>query len=329
MGSGATVPPLRIGVMGCASVAVRNTLPAIGRVAGTEVAAIASRTLTRAEDLAVRFGGEPVEGYERLLDHPGVDAIYVALPTGLHVEWALRALRAGKHVLVEKPLATRLAEAEQLVAAAREHGRCLMENFMFLHHSQHATVRELIERGRIGEPRVFAGAFGIPPLDPGDVRYRADLGGGALADVGVYPLRAARLFLGEEFAVLGALLRVDRDRGVDLEGSALLATPAGVSAQITFGFRSSYRSMYSIWGSEGHIELERAFTPPPYHRPALRVVSQDRVEEITLPADDQFANVLRAFARSAARGESTGTGSLLRHAELVETIHRQAARRPA
>jgi NDP-hexose-3-ketoreductase len=319
---------LRIGVMGCANVAGRHTLPAIGRVAGVEVTAIASRDRDKAGAFAERFGGEPVEGYERLLGRPDVDAVYIALPTGLHHEWALRALHAGKHVLVEKPLTTGLAEATELVTTARKRGLWLMENFMFLHHSQHAAVRELVEQGRIGEPRAFTGVFGIPPLDASDVRYRADLGGGALLDVGVYPVRAARLFLGEELSVLGSVLRTDPESGVDLEGGALLCTPEGVPAQLTFGFRSSYRSMYALWGSTGHIELERAFTPPPAFTPTLRVVWQNHVEEISLPPDDQFANLVRAFARSVRDDVSFDAYGerLLRHAAIVEEIQGQALR---
>jgi NDP-hexose-3-ketoreductase len=320
--------PLRIGVLGCASVAARHMLPAIGRAAEAEVAALASRDLRKAEEFAGRFGGEPVEGYQRLLDDSTVDAVYIPLPTGLHYEWGLRALHAGKHVLMEKPLTTGLAEATELVATASERGLWLMENFMFLHHSQHAAVRRLIDEGRIGELRAFTGVFGIPPLAAGDVRYRPDLGGGAMLDVGVYPVRAARLFLGEDLSVLGSALRMDRDSGVNLEGCALLCTPEGVPAQLTFGFRSSYRSMYSIWGSAGRISLERAFTPTPTLNPTVRVVWQDHTEEIILPPDDQFVNLVRAFAYAVRGGESFDPygEQLLRHAALVEEIQNRARR---
>nr|UPI48945.1 3-Kktoreductase [Micromonospora sp.] len=322
---------VRIGVLGCAAIAGRNVLPAMSRVAEVEITAVASRDGAKAAGFAERFGGTPVEGYDALLGRSDVDAVYVAVPTGLHHRWALRALEAGKHVLVEKPLTTSLDEASGLVAEAARSGLWLMDDFMFRHHSQHTAVRELIDGGRIGEVRSFTSAFGVPPLDPSDVRYRADLGGGALLDVGVYPVQAALMFLGEELSVAGSVLRVDEDRGVDLEGAALLCTSEGVPAHLSFGFRSSYRSMYEIWGSEGRITLERAFTPPPALSPTLRVVRQDHAEEITLRPDDQFAGLVRAFARAVRDGAAFGPYGerLLRHAALVDGIRDRAHRRPA
>ena len=322
----ATQPPLRIGALGCGEVARRHMLPAVGRVADARLVAVASRDRAKAERFARDFGGEPVEGYAPLLERPDVDAVYIALPTGLHHEWALRALDAGKHVLVEKPLAATLAEAEDLVSAAAEHDRWLMDGFMFLHHSQHRTVRRLIDEGAIGEPRQFSSEFGIPPRDPHDVRYRADLGGGALLDVGVYTVRAAMLFLGPELSVAGATLGRNPALGVDLGGTALLCSADGITAQLSFSFRSSYRSMYAVWGSEGRIVLQRAFTPPPTFKPTVRVERPGGVEDIALPADDQFANLVRAFARSALhRADFAPHGeTLLRHMALVEEIRNRA-----
>ncbi|TYB45401.1 Gfo/Idh/MocA family protein [Actinomadura chibensis] len=322
---------LRIGVLGCAAIAGRKVLPAMARVEDVAITALASRDAAKAAEFAGRFGGAPVTGYANLLDRPDVDAVYVAVPTGLHHRWALRALEAGKHVLVEKPLTATLDEAAELVAEAKRAGLWLMDDFMFRHHSQHTAVRRLVESGRIGEVRSFASAFGIPPLDPSDVRYQAELGGGALLDVGVYPVQAALMFLGEELSVAGSVLRVDHDLGVDLEGAALLHTPGGVPAHLSFGFRSSYRSMYEIWGSEGRIVLERAFTPPPTLNPTLRVVRQDHAEEITLPPDDQFAQLVRAFARAVRDGAvfDPYADRLLRHAALVDDIRSRARRGPA
>ncbi len=322
----ATGTPLRIGVLGCGDIARRHTIPAIGRVAQAQLAAIASRDRAKAERFTQEFGGEPVEGYDRLLERPDVDAVYIAVPTGLHHEWARRALDAGKHVLVEKPLATCLAEAEDLVSAAVKADRWLMDGFMFLHHGQHAAVRKLISDGTIGRPRLFTSDFGIPPRDAGDVRYRADLGGGALLDVGVYTVRAAQLFLGEELSVVGSTLLRDPELGIDVGGSVLLCAPDGVFAQLSFSFQSSYRSMYAIWGSEGRMSLQRAYTPPRTFQPTLRVTRQSGVEDISLPVDDQFANLVRAFTRSVQGKEAflPYGETLLRHMGLIEEIQNRA-----
>jgi dTDP-3,4-didehydro-2,6-dideoxy-alpha-D-glucose 3-reductase len=322
--------PVRLGVLGCADVALRRMLPALRDVPSVRPVAIASRDGDRARSVAGRYGCAAVEGYEALLDRPDVDAVYLPLPTGLHAEWTARALRAGKHVLAEKPLTTTCSEASALVALARSRGLVLMENTLFLHHSQHRTVRDLISRGTIGEPRVFSGAFGFPPRPPTDIRYRPELGGGALLDAGGYPLRAASYFLGPDLTVVGACLRTEPDRGVDVAGSALLATPEAATADISFGFDHGYRSTYAVWGSAGRIVVDRAFTPPETWRPVVRVERQDHVEELTLPADHQFANAARAFARAVteprnAELSETFGESILRQAALIDAI-RSAAR---
>ena len=199
--------PLRLGVLGCASIAWRRTLPALAAQPRLRLAAVASRDPAKAGRFAERFGGEPVVGYERLLERDDVDAVYVPLPAALHAPWVERALRAGKHVLAEKPLATRCSDARRLVALADELGLVLAENFMFTLHSQHVQVRKLIGDGVIGEPRMLTAAFAIPALPPDDMRYLSEVGGGALVDVGGYPLRTASMLLGDRLEVVGTTLR--------------------------------------------------------------------------------------------------------------------------
>ncbi|MEV0155423.1 Gfo/Idh/MocA family oxidoreductase [Micromonospora sp. NPDC050686] len=319
---------VRVGVLGCASIALRRTLPALVEAEGIELTAVASRDPAKARDVARRFGCAAGGGYDSLLERPDVDAVYVPLPTGLHAEWVGRALAAGKHVLSEKPLTVDPDTAQDLVDQAAKAGLWLMENFTFLHHSQHETVRRLVADGRVGTPRVFTARFGIPPLAPSDVRYRPDLGGGALLDVGVYPIRAAQLLLGAELQVVGAARRLDPARGVDVGGHALLCTPSGVTAELSFGFAHAYRSGYSLWGDRGRLTLDRAFTPPPTWQPVVRIDSQDRAEELTLPADHQFRNTLEVFARSILRKADFGPQgeAILRQARLVDQVRSSAQR---
>jgi len=323
-----TASPVRMGVLSCADIAWRRTLPAMTEAPAVRPVAVASRDAAKAETFARRFGCDAVTGYGNLLERPDVEAVYVPLPTGLRAEWVDRALRAGKHVLAEKPLSTSRAEAEALLALAEERDLLLVENLVFPHHSQHEEVRRLLDDGTIGRLRSFSGDFGIPPRDPGDFRYRPELGGGALFEVGVYPIRAARLFLGDDIEVCGAFLRYDAASGVDVEGSALLCSPEGVTAQIRFGFEHSYRSSYALWGSEGSILLDRAYTPPDSMRPVVRIERQDLLQERTLAADRQFVNILESFARSVRQGggQAEHTGPTLAQAQLVDTIRERARR---
>ncbi|MFJ7773365.1 Gfo/Idh/MocA family protein [Streptomyces sp. NPDC097107] len=316
--------PVRIGVLGCADIARRRMLPAMAAADGLEVAAVASRDAERARELAERFAARPVHGYAALLERDDVDAVYVPLPAALHAEWTEAALRAGKHVLAEKPLTTDPDTTARLVELAERSGLALMENVMFVHHSQHEAVRTLVAEGAVGEPRAFHAMFAIPGLPDDDIRHRADLGGGALWDTGVYPVRAALHFLGDGLRVVGATLNSGPGRTVDTAGTALLTGPEGVGAQLTFGLAHAYRSTYEIWGSEGRITVDRAFTPPADLVPRVRLERRTGVQEIPLPADDQVARTVAAFVE-AVRAGAAPDPVILRQAALVRAVREHAA----
>ncbi|WP_432969492.1 Gfo/Idh/MocA family protein [Dactylosporangium sp. CA-233914] len=317
---------VRLGVLGCADIARRRTLPAATTVGGLAVTAIASRDAGKARRYCAEFGGSPVHGYDALLTREDVDAVYVPLPPLLHREWVEKALRAGKHVLAEKPLTTTAADAAELFRLAEQRRLVLMENYMFLHHAQHEHVRDLLSRGVIGDVREFCCTFTIPPKPPGDIRHDPRTGGGALLDIGGYPIRAAVHFLPEPLTVLGAVLRENAGTGVVTGGSVLLSTEHGVAAQLTFGMEHSYICGYEFRGSTGRLRLDRAFTPPPHLRPVVHIETGGAAQTITLPADDQFANVLTAFAAAVRLGSAPPhwrAGSI-RQAALVDEVVRVA-----
>lgn len=327
MMSVSTTGRLRMGVMGCADIAWRRTIPAMLSDSAVDIVAIASRDRRRATEFTARFGGDPLEGYDTLLDRSDVDAVYIPLPARLHAEWIGRTLEAGKHVLAEKPLTDSYADTSRLIGLAQSRRLVLLENFMFLYHSQHATVRKLLADGVIGELRGFSSAFTIPPKPEGDIRNQRDVGGGAFVDFGGYPVRAALHFLGSDLRIVGAVFRRDRESGVVVSGHALLCTPQGIGAHLTFGMEHSYRNWYSLSGSTGRILLDRVFTPPETHHPVLRIERQDHREELVLPTDHQFANVVRAFACAVldgggdVRAQQEGT---LQQAALIDEIQRTA-----
>jgi dTDP-3,4-didehydro-2,6-dideoxy-alpha-D-glucose 3-reductase len=318
--------PVRIGLLGCADIARRRTLPVILAEPAAELVAVAARDTNKAAVFAKEFGGEVVPGYQALLDWPDIDAVYVPLPAGLHREWIMRALDAGKHALVEKPLTTRYDDTAEVLALARTRGLTLMENLTFLRHGLHSAVADLVDAGEIGELRTVHGVFGFPPLDPRDIRYRKDLGGGALLDAAMYPLSAARIFLGPDLEVVAATLTEDPERGVDVAGSALLCSPDGRTAQIEFGFQHAYRCEYTLWGSLGSIFVDRAFTPPPTWRPTVRLTRRDETRELVLPPEDQFATTLREFVTAVRTGRETAdrAAQIRTLARLVDEVRDRA-----
>jgi predicted dehydrogenase len=316
---------VRMGVMGCADIALRRMLPAMAAAPEVEIAAVASRDIARARAVSARYGAAPVHGYAELLRRPDVDAVYLPLPAALHAEWTEAALRADKHVLAEKPLTTDPVRTRELLALARARGLALLENVMFVHHPQHTAVQKLLADGAIGRLRSFQAAFTVPARPAGDIRYRADLGGGALWDTGVYPVRAAQLFLGDGLTVVGAVLTKGPGRSVDTAGAALLRSPGGVTAQLHFGLDHGYRSAYELCGTEGRLTVDRAFTPPAGHRPVLRLERRTGVEHVELPPADQVTATVTEFTRAVAEGRPADPDAVLAQAALLDAVRRRAA----
>jgi predicted dehydrogenase len=315
--------PLRFGILGCAEFALRRMIPAIAATPGCEVAGVASRRLDAATEVAQVFGCRPFHGYQRLLDDDGIDAVYVPLPSALTPRWAEATLRAGKHVLAEKPLASDAATAAWLLALAERGGLALTENILFLHHEQHGAVRSLIAHGAIGDVRWFDAGFAIPRVPPADIRLRADLGGGALSDTGVYPLRVASYFLGAGLTVAGATCVPDPS-GVDIAGAVLLRAPNGVGVTAMFGLDHAYRNQYTVWGSAGRIVVDRAFTPAADQSPDVLLHRGSDVERIDLPARDQAVAAVAAFADAARAGRSPDPDDVWEQARLRDAVRAEA-----
>ncbi|MFC9480311.1 Gfo/Idh/MocA family protein [Streptomyces griseus] len=316
--------PLRIGVLGCAGIARRRMLPAFRACPGTELVAVASRDRLRSRETAAEAKCEAVHGYAELLARTDIDAVYLPLPAALHERWARAALEAGKHVLGEKPLTTDPAATARLAALAAASGLALRENVMFVHHPQHAAVAQLVADGAIGDVRSFRAEFTVPRLPDDDIRYDPALGGGALFDTGVYPVRAALHFLGDGLELVGAVLTHGvPHRSVDTAGVALLRDAAGTGVQLTFGLDHGYRSRYEILGSAGAITVDRAFTPPAGARPLVRWERGTGAEQLDLPAHDQVLASVAEFAEAARTGAPPDP-VLFRQADLLARIRADA-----
>ena len=239
----------------------RAVIPPIRASGRSELAAVASRERGPAEAYAREWNIPRAHGsYEALLADPEVDAIYIGLPNSLHVEWAVRCAEAGKHVLCEKPLALTVAEVERMILAARRNNVALAEAFMYRHHPQTFQVREMIEQGLIGPVRTLNGAFAYYNSKPADVRWDPALGGGALWDVGCYPVSYARTVLGEEPNEVAGW-QVATERGVDHTFVGVLRFPSGALATFDCGFRSASRQFMEIVGEGGSIRVPVPFKP--------------------------------------------------------------------
>lgn len=289
---------IRIGVMGCANIAVRSVIPALLASKQFDLVAVASRTAEKAEAIATSFGCEALQGYASLLAREDIDAVYVPLPTGLHEEWILKSLEADKHVFTEKSLAVDLASTSRLLAASRSRERVLMEDFMYRHHSQHQFVWDHLKRETIGQLRLLRASFGFPPLDRGNFRYKKDLGGGVILDAAAYTVNLAMWILGTDLEVASSDIFVDRSDAVSLYGAASLRSAStGLTAQVAFGFANFYQCNYELWGSKGLLYCERAFTAPPGFTPRVRIATAGESTEYALAPDNHFVNICNEFAR--------------------------------
>ncbi|HYD99857.1 MAG TPA: Gfo/Idh/MocA family oxidoreductase [Alphaproteobacteria bacterium] len=300
--------PVRWGILGTARIATEKVIPGLRRTETAEVVAIASRGAAKAEAAARRLGIPAAHAsYEALLADPAVEAVYIPLPNEQHVPWAIRAAEAGKHVLCEKPLALTAAEAGSLIAARDRTGMLILEAFMVRQHPQWLRVRELVRGGRIGRLHAIACAFGYHNDDPDDIRNSLRHGGGALYDIGCYPVMLSRWLFGAEPARVAALVERDPAGGTDILTSALMAFPGGGQASFTVSTRMVPYQRLQLFGSAGRIELLIPFNAPP-DRPCRILIDEggahgdaSAVAE-DLPVADQYALQGAEFARLLRSG---------------------------
>ena len=252
---------VRWGIVGTAKIARTLFLPSL-REAGGEPAAVAARDRDRAVQWAAANGvTRAVAGYQNLIEDPEVDALYIPLPNALHGEWTIRALRAGKAVLCEKPLTGTVAQTEQVLAVARETATPLWEAFAFPFHDQMARLRTLLAEGTIGDLQEIQSDFHFLMSDQDtNVRMSTVLAGGALLDVGCYPVRLARDLFGAENESAWARAEYDAG-GVDLATWGCLNFPGGRHLYLSCGFARSGETFSRLLGTGGQINITNPFHP--------------------------------------------------------------------
>ena len=297
-------------------------LPGAEASPDVDLVALASRDAGRAEAYARERGIERSYGsYDELLADPDVEAVYVSLPNSMHVEWSIRALVAGKHVLCEKPLSRHPDDVERAFDAADRNGRILMEAFMYRHNPQTKRLVELLEGGAIGRLRLVRAAFSFPLRDATDVRLNSELEGGALMDVGCYCVSGSRLLAGEPEVVYGQ--QEAASSGVDELFAGTLRFPGGVLAEIDCGLVLPERDELEAIGEEGSIFLD-----DPWHSrsPALELRREEGTEKIELEPEDSYRLQLENMS-AAVRGRAQpllGRADALGQARVIEALYRSA-----
>ena len=307
---------MRLGLMSTANIneALLGAAPD-----GVEIAAVASRDASRAQAYAHEHGIARAHGsYEELLDDGELDAVYISLPNGMHHEWTLKAIDAGKHVLVEKPYSRRAAEAEEAWDAAGRAGVIVMEAFMWRHHPQAAAALSLVEQGKIGRLREIRTTFSFPLFDHENVRMAADLDGGALMDVGCYCISGSRLLAGEPERVFGEQVVGPTDVDVDFYG--VMRFPNDVVAVFDASFTLPKRQRLEAVGEEGTLVIEAPWRSDW----GGRVLVND--EPVAVPAANPYelelTNLAAAIAGDAE--QLLGRDDAVAQARVIEALYRSA-----
>ena len=359
---------MRIGILSGSDIARRRFIPALIKSGVFEFSGIGSaddgerRAVTgtgsevspgkraKTMELCDQYGVKFYDSYHGLLSDEAIDAVYISLPPALHHHWCMEALRAGKHVLVEKPAATTRKDCWEMTALAGEKKLAVVENYGFLYHKQMDTIKHLIRSDEIGSIRLIRAAFGFPRRREDDFRYSRVMGGGALLDCGGYTLRLAMELLGAGMEVRDAVLMPLSGHDVDGHGyitaisgksqdngrgdvlapdedgeyqeAAYMAAaedegdaPEGAAAQLSFGMDNQYKCELEIWGSRGTIFTDRIFTAPPELETKVLLTKGLDKKEIISGSDDQFLKIIRVFESCIADDDlRTGMyGQMLRH----------------
>lgn len=298
--------PVRWGVLGAAKFAREHMAPAIHAAEGAELAALATSDAAKAEGFRAFCPGIAVhQSYEGLLADPSIDAVYVPLPNHMHVEWTLKTLAAGKHVLTEKPIALKAREIDQIIAARDRTGLLAAEAYMIVHHPQWQRAKEWVEAGEIGDLVHADVAFSFNLTDAANIRNKPETGGGSLRDIGVYTFGCTRFVTGAEPVDISA--RVRRENGIDsfAQVAAIMEGPRG---RFTYGSMTSMR-MYNrqtatFQGTKGMIRLDGGpfnanvndLAAVELHRDGNRVI-RDR-----FPTANHYKLQVEAFGRTVRSG---------------------------
>jgi predicted dehydrogenase len=294
---------IRWGILGTARVATNRVLPGMRQCHLAEAVAIASRSLEKSRAAAEMSGIARAFGsYEELLADPEVEAVYIPLPNHLHVPWSIKAARAGKHVLCEKPIGLSAAEVDELIRVRDETGSKIGEAFMVRTHPRWLRVRELVRSGRIGRLRAISGYFTFPLGDVKNVRYAAEWGGGALMDIGCYQIHLSRMLFEEEPRRVAAVIDAHREKRVDLLTSMLLEFPSG-HGSFTCGFEVGFAQRMTLLGTRGRIDVDLPVAAPDSRPTCIQIDDGSGpfgagTETEEFPACNQYAIHIDTFSRA-------------------------------
>jgi predicted dehydrogenase len=296
-------PGLNWGIMSTARIAEKAVIPAIRTVKNNQVVAIASRDLARATSFAAKLEIPKAHGsYQDLLNDRDVQAVYIPLPNSEHKEWTIKALEAGKHVLVEKSFALSADDAQEMVSSALEHGLILMENFMYRYSSRFDKVMEMVRKGELGKLKLIQSSFSWNLTNPDDIRLSANLGGGSLLDLGTYCVNIQRQLAGREPVAVSCRF-YQGNTTVDLQAAGSLYFGDQLESQFFCSFAAAGQQYTRIVGTEGVLELPHSFNNGGEKTEAI-LTKGNETKRLSFKTENDYKSLLEHFYQVVISRES-------------------------
>lgn len=302
---------VRWGVLGCSGIGKSRTIPGLLACSNAELYAIAGRNEEKLKAYAEPFAPKKLyTDYQALLDDENVDAVYLPLPNGVHMEWVVKAAKAGKHILCEKPMALTEAQVKEMFAAAKEHGVLLEEAYAFRHAQLVEKVKEIVDSGAIGKIRYLESKHSTFDTNRQGIRYQKGNGGGAVYDVTCYNVSLASFLLGKDPEDMHVYCGFDKETGVDTSDAVLLRYEEGVSAMLYAGLDAYPRGCFSILGETGRIDVDHKFNSRGLchvrvgknARPQNAEYVDEIITDYTVWVDDNYQMEIQKFSDAVLNG---------------------------
>lgn len=318
---------VRLGVLSTAKIGREKVIPALQKSQYCSVDAICSRELEQAQNTATLLNIKKAYGsYEELLSDREIDAVYIPLPNHLHVEWAIKAMKAGKHVLCEKPIGLSSSDASKLLKASLSYPHLkVMEAFMYRYHPQWVYAKSLVDEKKIGELKTVQSFFTYYNIDPKNIRNRIEVGGGAMMDIGCYCVSLSRFLFGEEPRNVLGLVERDPVMQTDRMSSGILNFSTG-HATFTCSTQLMPHQRVNILGTDGRIEIEIPFNMPPDQKAKVSVFTKTVNEDIFFDAVDQYTIQADQFAQAIINDTPVpyGLEDAVNNMKVIEAVFESA-----
>lgn len=287
---------IKFGIIGCSNIAKSSVIPAIEKSKNAELEYIGSSSEEKAKNFSNEFNCKKFGSYDDVLNDEHVDAVYISTPISTHEEWIIKSAKSGKHILCEKSLVDSFLSAKKSIEICYNNDVRLMEGFMFRFHPSHKKVKEFIQQKKLGQISLFSSRYGFPPISKNNIRYNKSLGGGILNDAGCYPVCASRIIFDSEPIGISCEQHIDEKYDVDTKTSLFMKFNNSQISQSFIAYDMSYQSTYFIWGSEGHLQLTRAYNVPSDMNVNLEINSSTINKKILIEPVDHFEIMMDSFS---------------------------------